>query len=41
LTQDFPVPITCERLDTPLPGFNQYRGFATFWKILRLIEGIP
>jgi hypothetical protein len=39
-TTEFPVPINCERLDTPLPGFNQFRSWATFWKLLRLIEGL-
>lgn len=29
--------ITCERLDTPLPGFNNFTSWASFWKLLRLI----
>jgi hypothetical protein len=37
---DFPAVIRCEPLDTPLPGFSQFKSWATFWKLLRLIEGL-
>jgi hypothetical protein len=30
----------CERLRTPLPGFTNYRSWATFWKLIRLIQGL-
>jgi hypothetical protein len=32
--------LTCSRLDSPLPG-SSWTQFATFWKLVRLIEGIP
>jgi hypothetical protein len=32
--------LVCSRLETPLPGSGP-TAWATFWKLLRLIEGLP
>lgn len=31
---------TCSRLETPLPLSPGYRVWATFWKLLKLTEGL-
>jgi len=32
--------LVCSRLETPLPG-DGYKGWATFWKLLRIAESLP
>jgi len=33
--------LTCSKLETPLPGSTGPTGWATFWKLVRLIESLP
>jgi len=33
--------LRCVRVETPVPNSPSERGWATFWKITRLIESLP
>jgi hypothetical protein len=39
MTRDFPEPIQCVRLEKPLG--TSATTWATWWKLARLIEGLP
>jgi hypothetical protein len=34
------IGLTCQKLDKPLPG-TSWTTWSTFWKIAKLIEGLP
>ena len=41
-SQEFPIPISCRRLETPFPGeSNGPTSWATWFKMARLIDGFP
>jgi hypothetical protein len=37
ISQTLPVIIECRRLETPVEGSSEFRGWATFWRLLKLI----
>lgn len=30
--------VFCSRVETPLPGYSNKRGWASMWKLIKLIE---
>lgn len=40
-SRDFPGVIRCVKVETPLPFSGGDKSWLSFWRITRLIEGLP